>query len=109
MITVKSSKKSYYFTSTGKVASGITKINNKYYFFATSNSKTHRGWMYKNTLIRYKNKWYYADSKGVLKKSGWQKVGKYWYYLKDYKVVINKSIKRGNVNGRLDNQCRFTT
>nr|WP_279223464.1 L,D-transpeptidase [Ruminococcus sp. AF46-10NS] len=65
--------------------------------------------MYKNTLIRYKNKWYYADRKGVLKKSGWQKVGKYWYYLKDYKVVTNKSIKRGKVNGRLDNQGRFTT
>ena len=109
MITVKSSKKSYYFTSTGKVASGITKINNKYYFFATSDSKTHRGWMYKNTLIRYKNNWYYADSKGVLKKSGWQKVGKYWYYLKDYKVVTNKSIKRGKVNGRLDSQGRFST
>lgn len=109
MITVKSSKKSYYFTSTGKVASGITKINNKYYFFATSNSKTHRGWMYKNTLIRYKNKWYYADSKGVLKKNGWQKVGKYWYYLKDYKVLTNQAIKRGKVNGRLDNQGRFTT
>ena len=109
MITVKSSKKTYYFTSSGKVASGITTINNKNYFFATSNSKTHRGWMYKNTLIRYKNNWYYADSKGVLKKNGWQKVGKYWYYLKDYKVLTNQAIKRGKVNGRLDNQGRFTT
>ncbi len=49
------------------------------------------------------------QTKGVLKKSGWQKVGKYWYYLKDYKVVTNKSIKRGKVNGRLDSQGRFTT
>ena len=109
MLTAKSSQKSYYFTSSGKVASGITTINNKKYFFATSNSTTHRGWMYKNTLIRYKNNWYYADSKGVLKKSGWQKVGKYWYYLKDYKVLTNQAIKRGKVNGRLDNQGRFTT
>lgn len=109
MLTVKSSKKSYYFTATGKVASGITKINNKYYFFATSNSTTHRGWMYKSTLIRYKNNWYYANSNGVLKKSGWQKVGKYWYYLKNYKVVTNQSIKRGSVSGKLDSQGRFST
>ncbi len=43
--------------------------------------------MYKSTLIRYQNKWYYAGGNGVLKKSGWQKVGKYWFYLQNYTVV----------------------
>ena len=75
MITNKSSKKSYYFNSTGQLATGKTKIGKKYYFFATSDANAHRGWMYKSTLIRYQNKWYYAGGNGVLKKSGWQKVG----------------------------------
>ena len=65
--------------------------------------------MYKSTLIRYQNKWYYAGGNGVLKKSGWQKVGKYWYYLQNYTVVTNKSMKRGSVNGYLDSQGRFST
>ena len=60
MITNKSSKKSYYFNSTGQLATGKTKIGKKYYFFATSDANAHRGWMYKSTLIRYQNKWYYA-------------------------------------------------
>lgn len=109
MITNKSSKKSYYFNSTGQLATGKTKIGKKYYFFATSNANAHRGWMYKSTLIRYQNKWYYAGGNGVLKKSGWQKVGKYWYYLQNYTVVTNKSMKRGSVNGYLDSQGRFST
>lgn len=109
MITNKSSKKSYYFNSTGQLATGKTKIGKKYYFFATSDANAHRGWMYKSTLIRYQNKWYYAGGNGVLKKSGWQKVGKYWYYLQNYTVVTNKSMKRGSVNGYLDSQGRFST
>ena len=109
MVTNKSSKKSYYFNSTGQLATGKTKIGKKYYFFATSDANAHRGWMYKSTLIRYQNKWYYAGGNGVLKKSGWQKVGKYWYYLQNYTVVTNKSMKRGSVNGYLDSQGRFST
>ena len=109
MITNKSSKKSYYFNSTGQLATGKTKIGKNYYFFATSDANAHRGWMYKSTLIRYQNKWYYAGGNGVLKKSGWQKVGKYWYYLQNYTVVTNKSMKRGSVNGYLDSQGRFST
>ena len=109
MITNKSSKKSYYFNSTGQLATGKTKIGKKYYFFATSDANAHRGWMYKSTLIRYQNKWYYAGGNGVLKKSGWQKVGKYWYYLQNYTVVTNKSMKRGSVNGYLESQGRFST
>ena len=38
MITNKSSKKSYYFNSTGQLATGKTKIGKKYYFFATSDA-----------------------------------------------------------------------
>lgn len=109
MITNKSSKKSYYFNSTGQLATGKTKIGKNYYFFATSDANAHRGWMYKSTLVRYQNKWYYAGGNGVLKKSGWQKVGKYWYYLQNYTVVTNKSMKRGSVNGYLDSQGRFST
>ena len=109
MVTNKSSKKSYYFNSTGQLATGKTKIGKNYYFFATSDANARRGWMYKSTLIRYQNKWYYAGGNGVLKKSGWQKVGKYWYYLQNYTVVTNKSMKRGSVNGYLDSQGRFST
>lgn len=109
MITNKSSKKSYYFNSTGQLATGKTKIGKNYYFFATSDANAHRGWMYKSTLVRYQNQWYYAGGNGVLKKSGWQKVGKYWYYLQNYTVVTNKSMKRGSVNGYLDSQGRFST
>ena len=109
MITNKSSKKSYYFNSTGQLATGKTKIGKNYYFFATSDANAHRGWMYKSTLIRYQNQWYYAGGNGVLKKSGWQKVGKYWYYLQNYTVVTNKSMKHGSVNGYLDSQGRFST
>ena len=57
MVTNKSSKKSYYFNSTGQLATGKTKIGKNYYFFATSDANAHRGWMYKSTLIRYQNKW----------------------------------------------------
>ena len=67
MVTNKSSKKSYYFNSTGQLATGKTKIGKNYYFFATSDANAHRGWMYKSTLIRYQNKWYYAGGNGVLK------------------------------------------
>ena len=109
MVTNKSSQKSYYFNSTGQLATGKTKIGKNYYFFATSDANARRGWMYKSTLIRYQNKWYYAGGNGVLKKSGWQKVGKYWYYLQNYTVVTNKSMKRGSVNGYLDSQGRFST
>lgn len=67
MVTNKSSKKSYYFNSTGQLATGKTKIGKNYYFFATSDANARRGWMYKSTLIRYQNKWYYAGGNGVLK------------------------------------------
>lgn len=99
----------YYFTSTGRLASGTQDINGKKYLFAASDEKTHRGKMYKNTLIHYKNRWFYADAKGVLKESGWQKVDKDYYYFNNYKAVTKKFMKKDGVNGYLDANGKYTT
>ena len=107
MVTNKYLPKELLFQQHRTACNRKTKIGKNYYFFATSDANARRGWMYKSTLIRYQNKWYYAGGNGVLKKSGWQKVGKYWYYLQNYTVVTNKSMKRGSVNGYLDSQGRF--
>lgn len=98
----------YYFTSKGKLAGGIQEINGKKYLFAVSDEKTHRGKMYKSTLVRYRNRWYYADADGVLKKSGWKKISGNYYYFDDYKAVTKKFIKKNGVNGYLDANGKFT-
>ena len=102
MITNKSSKKSYYFNSTGQLATGKTKIGKKYYFFATSDANAHRGWMYKSTLIRYQNKWYYAETTTSMK-NGWLKDNGKWYYLYEggemATGIIEDKEKRYYLNG----------
>ena len=99
----------YYFDAKGKSASGITTIDGKKYFFATSSEASRRGWIYKNTLIRYNNNWYFASKNGVLRQRGWQKVGSYWYYLDNYVVQTNQAATRNGANGYLDSQGRFIT
>ena len=98
-----------YFKEDGRLASGVTKVGKKTYFFEVSNSKTHRGKMLKGTLISYKGSWYYANSKGELRESGWKKIKNNWYYFKDFKAVTNKFIKKGSTYGMLDKTGKFCT
>lgn len=98
-----------YFTSIGRLASGLTVMNGKLYFFAPSTSAERNGKMAKNELVFYKNKRYYAGADGRLKKYGWQQVGNDYYYFKNYTAVRNTFITRNGVNGYLDDTGRFTT
>lgn len=69
MLTAKSSGKSYYFNSTGQLVGVKPKLAANITSLLLQIPRNHRGWMYKNTLIRYQNKWYYADKNGVLKRA----------------------------------------
>lgn len=97
-----------YFRTDGRLASGITTVNGKTYFFQGSTTKTPKGKMYKNTWIRYKNKWYYASSNGTLYKSGWKKIkGGYYYFNKDYTVKTNAAVTRNGKRGYVDSKGKF--
>lgn len=99
-----------YFRPDGRLASGITTVNGKTYFFQGSTAKQYKGKMYKNTWISYKNKWYYAGSNGVLYKSGWKYIkGSYYYFNKDYTVKTNATATRNGVRGYLDSRGKFCT
>ncbi|MDC7289791.1 L,D-transpeptidase [Blautia schinkii] len=99
-----------YFKPNGQLASGVTEVDGKTYFFMVSNSTTHRGSLFKSTWISYKKKWYYAQSNGVLHKSGWKKIdGNYYYFQGDFTAKTNAFVKRGNVNGYLDANGKFCT
>lgn len=98
-----------YFTPSGKLASGLTKMNGKMYLFEVSNAQVHRGTMYKNTMVRYKNNWYIASSTGGLYTDRWKKYNGSWYYLKNYKVQTNQFMKKNGVNGYLDATGKYTT
>ena len=67
-----------YFTPSGKLASGLTKMNGKMYLFEVSNAQVHKGTMYKNTMVRYKNNWYIASSTGGLYTDRWKKYNGSW-------------------------------
>ena len=98
-----------YFTPSGKLASGLTKMNGKMYLFEVSNAQVHKGTMYKNTMVRYKNNWYIASSTGGLYTDRWKKYNGSWYYLKNYKVQTNQFMKKNGVNGYLDATGKYTT
>lgn len=99
-----------YFKENGQLASGVTEVDGKTYFFMVSNSTTHRGSLFKSTWIHYRNKWYYAQSNGVLYKSGWKKIsGAYYYFQGDFTAKTNAFVKKGNVNGYLDANGKFCT
>ena len=99
----------YYFKADGRLASGITVINGKSYFFKPSTSKTRNGEMVKNQLFVYKKKTYFADSKGVLRKSGWRKIDGNWYYFRNMNLVKNEFIKKGSKYGYVDATGKYTT
>lgn len=78
-----------YLTKTGAVATGLTTISKKTYYFDSSGKKR-TGW------IKYKDNYYYFNSSGIMQKStwqgkkyltstgimavGWTTIGKYTYY-----------------------------
>ena len=99
----------YYFKADGRLASGVTVINGKSYFFKPSTSNTRNGQMVKNEMFVYKKKTYFADSKGVLRKSGWQKIDGNWYYFKNMSLVKNAFVKKGKKYGYVDATGKFTT
>lgn len=99
----------YYFTKTGRLASGVQEVDGKRYLFEASDANTHRGKMFKNTLVYYKNRWYYASANGVLRKSGWQSYKNNWYFFDNYRAVTKKFVKKNGVNGYLDNTGKYTT
>ena len=100
-----------YLQADGSVATGMTKIGKKTYFF-TSAGKKRTGW------VTYQKKAYYFSKKGVLQKNkwvgsryvnsegtvahGWTKIGKYTYYFnsKGYKVTgwVNENGNRYFLN-----------
>lgn len=107
--TNKLTKTGYYFKPDGRMASGLTVINGKSYFFEVSTSNTRKGKMIKGKMFTYKKKTYYASWNGVLRGSGWQKIDGSYYYFKDMVAVKDTFIKKGKTYGYLDNTGRFTT
>ena len=107
--TNKWSSAGYYFTPSGKLASGFVEVNGKGYLFEVSTSTQRKGKVYKNTMVRYKKKWYIASSTGSLYKSGWRKYNKNWYYINDYVVQTNQFMSKNGVNGYLDSTGKYTT
>ncbi|MDO4306526.1 MAG: L,D-transpeptidase family protein [Eubacteriales bacterium] len=97
-----------YFRPDGRLASGITTVNGKTYFFRGSTTTKAKGTMYKNTWIRYNNNWYYAGSNGTLYKNGWKYIkGGYYYFNTDYTVKTNASVTRNGVSGYVDARGKF--
>ena len=107
--TDKWSSSGYYFTPSGRLASGFVEINGKGYLFESSSSTQRKGKVYKNTMVRYKKKWYIASSTGSLYKNGWVKYSGNYYYVKDYVVQTNQFIKKNGVNGYVDANGKYTT
>lgn len=99
-----------YYLPDGRMASGVTKVNNTYYFFERSSTKQYRGKMYKGTWIKYNNKYYYAGSKGNLATNGWRTIHGGKYYFKNCTALTNYNIQyTDGTYGRLDERGKFTT
>lgn len=98
-----------YFLPDGRMASGVCRVDGRYYFFERSSRNVCRGKMYKGTWIKYGGKYYYAASNGNLATNGWRTIRGSYYYFKSLKAVTNTNIKRGNVYGRLDSRGKFVT
>lgn len=107
--TNKTTSSGYYFTPTGKLASGLVERNGKKYIYEVSTESVRKGTLYKSTMVRYKGKWYLASSSGSLYKSGWRKYNGNYYYLKNYIVQTNQFMKKNGVNGYLDANGKYTT
>lgn len=107
-------KSGRYYLADGRMASGVTKINGKYYFFQRSSSKAYKGKVYKSKWIKYNGKYYYASGSGVLAENGWKRIkadGRFYYfYFQNLTAVTNKSGVECNGNhGSLDSRGRFVS
>lgn len=104
---------SRYFLPDGRMASGLTKVSDKYYFFQRSSTSQYRGQMYKGTWIKYNNQYYYAASNGVLAVNGWRRIKcdgqMYYFYFKNCVAQTNRTATRGTTKGWLDSRGKFTT
>lgn len=99
----------YYFGANGRMAEGMVQINGKMYFFQYSTKTEHKGAMFKGTMIRYKGNWYYAESNGVLVKSGWKMISGQEYYFENYITVRNAFVAKNGTYGYLDANGKFCT
>lgn len=103
-----------YYLSDGRMASGVTKIGGKYYFFQRSSSKAYKGKVYKGKWIKYNGKYYYASGSGVLAENGWKRIkadGRFYYfYFQNCTAVTNKSgVEYKGNHGSLDSRGRFVS
>ena len=103
-----------YYLADGRMASGVTKIGSRYYFFQRSSTTAYKGLVYKSKWIKYNNKYYFACSTGVLADNGWRRIkmnGTYYYFLfKNCTAVTNKSgVQHNGTYGSLDSMGRFVT
>ncbi len=98
-----------YFTTEGKMASGRTTVRGKQYFFEISTSSSCKGNMYKGTMIRYNNRWFYAQSNGVLFKEGWITLNSSLYYFWSYSPQTCTFKWHGSTYGYLDYTGKFGT
>jgi glucan-binding YG repeat protein len=102
----------YYFSAKGALASGLKTIDGKMYYFRESNATTHRGKVYKNTVITNAStgKKYYAGSNGVLYQSKWAYInGGYYYFQKDGTLLTDSYQSRNGVYGYVDANGKYTT
>ena len=100
----------YYFKSNGIMASGLTKINNKYYFYTVSSSSACRGKLVKGKMVSYDGKMYLAASTGQLYRSQWGKYnGNYYYFQANCAAAKNTYQKLGNTWGMCDKAGKFVT
>ena len=102
-------KSGCYLKADGRLASGITVIKGKSYFFKPSTSTTRNGQLVKNQMFVYKKRTYFADSKGVLRKNGWANIDGSWYYFRNMSIVKNEFIKKGSQYGYVDSTGKYTT
>ena len=105
-------KSGRYYLADGRMASGVTKINGKYYFFQRSSSKSYRGKVYKSKWVKYNGRYYYASKSGVLAENGWKRIktdGRFYYfYFKNLTAVTNKTgVEHNGTYGSLDGRGRF--
>lgn len=109
---IKKWTKTRYFHPDGKLASGLTTVNGKGYFFTVSDANTHRGAIYKNKLLTYDQKKYYATADGSLAKSKWINIsGSYYYFQANYTMMTNQFVTgpNGKTHGYVDSTGKFQT
>lgn len=106
MVTLDGGK--YYFTKTGRLASGIWEVKGKKYLFEVSSDTVRNGRAYQNTMVFYKGSWYVANADGSLVKDEWRNINGNWYCVENYRVVTNAFRRLNGVNGYLDASGKYT-